>query len=426
MHCSLGKCKEQSVEIGMLLGANLDTFMNHSNGLMASAQSNGKQLWRQDMGSAYPSPGDTRWATHYETIGYILPSLIPSDLNVFGPPLPPTFDEKHSKFPMTYAKWVSINAKENGGALSGTHIQYLFRTLVPGNQNFNARLLALIEFEAAVAVDVSLPIRYGIYQSEGCGPVSFHIADIVEAIHKSFQENWHDMDYPNVQLSLSKNVRNGIQPPTAVFHLAGHALGAAWVEHGIQLSRRCRDHFYTNVYGHQTLPLYRELVIFDPLFFSTKEASWNRQPGNLAESLREWFAICLGRDKKLIDEADLSLLALEVPAMRIRCSQALFPVQNFVGSIDKIDVRCEFTELFWFRACAAHNDCVPTWYKYASKLMILQPTSATVERVFSFLAYFLNPQSAGGVPLVDYIEAQVMLKFNAASREHMAAMCEKR
>ena len=118
MHCALGKCKEQTVEIGMLLGANVDTFMNHSNGLMSSAQSNGKQLWRQDMDSSYPSPGATRWGTHYETVGYILPSLIPSDLNVFGPHLRPTFDEKHPIFPMTYAKWVSVNAKQNGYRLT--------------------------------------------------------------------------------------------------------------------------------------------------------------------------------------------------------------------------------------------------------------------------------------------------------------------
>ena len=404
----------------MLLGANVDTFMNHSNGLMSSAQSNGKLSWRRDMGSCYPSPGETRWGTHYETVGYILPSLIPSDVNVFGPPLPPTFDEQHPIFPMTYAKWVSLNAKENGGTLSGNHIQYLFRTLVPGNAHFNARLLALIEFEAAIAVDVSLAIRYGIYQSEGDGPLSFLVADVVEFIYTSFEENWHAMTYPNVQLSLSKNVRDGIHPSAEGNHLAGPALSAAWVEYGKQLSYRCREHFYANLYGHKTLPLYRELVIFDPLFFSTHEASWNTQPGNLAASLREWFVICLGRGKKLIDENDLALLAAEVPAMRIRCSQALLAVQNFVGSINKIDIRCEFIEVFWLRACAAEQTRVPTWCKYASKLMLLHPTSATVERVFSILGYFLNAQCAGGRPLVDCIEAQVMLKFNSASREHMA------
>ena len=428
MHCSLGKCKEQGVEIGMLLGANFNTFMNHSNGLMSSAQSNGKLIWRRDMGSAYPSPGETRWGTHYETMGYILPSLIPTDPNFIGPALSSTFDEKHPDFPMTYAKWVSINYKDNGGTLSGNHIKYLFQTLVPGNPDFDEHLLALIEFEAAVAVDVSLPIRYGIYQSEGDGPLSFLLVDVIEAIHKSFVEHWDEMTYPNVQFSLLKNVDNGIHPSLpGNNHLAGPALCAAWVDHGIQLARRCRSHFYANVYGHNMLPLYRELVIFDPLFFSTKEASWNTQPGDLADSLREWFVICLDGDKKLIDEHDIDLLAAEVPAMRIRCRDALLAVNNFVGSINKIDVRCEFIELFWMRACtAADKNPVPTWYKYASKLMILQPNSATVERVFSILDYFLNAQCAGGQPLVDYIEAQVMLKFNSASREHLAVMHDKR
>ena len=112
--------------------------------------------------------------------------------------------------------------------------------------------------------------------------------------------------------------------------------------------------------------------------------------------------------------------------MRIRCGDALLSVNNLVGSTKKIDVRCEFIELFWFRAYhSAGKNPVPTWYKYASKLMLLQPNSATVERVFSILDYFLNPQSAGGQPLVDYIETQVMLKFNSASRQHLFDMLDK-
>ena len=427
MHCSLGKCKEQGTEVGMLLGPNFNTFMNHSNGLMFSAQSNGKRLWRQDMGSAYPSPGETRWGTHYETMGYILPSLIPTDPDFIGPPLPPTFDEKHLDFPMTYSKWVSINYKENGGTLGGNHIKYLFQTLVPGNPDFDEHLLALIEFEAALAVDVSLPIRCGIYQSEGDGPLAFLLVDVIEGIHQSFEAHFNEMTYPNVQLSLGKNVDNGIHPSLpGNNHLAGPALRQTWVDHGIELARRCRAHFYVNVYGHKLLPLHRELVIFDPLFFSTKEASWNTQPGNVADSLREWFPICLHGDKELIDEHDIDLLAAEVPAMRIRCGDALLSVNNLVGSTKKIDVRCEFIELFWFRAYhSAEKNPVPTWYKYASKLMLLQPNSATVERVFSILDYFLNPQSAGGQPLVDYIETQVMLKFNSASRQHLFDMLDK-
>ena len=425
MHCALGKCKEFSIEIGMLLGPNINTFMNHSNGLMSSAQSNGKQLWLKHMQSAYPSPGETRWASHYETMAYLLESLLRTDSTFIGPRVRPTFDEKHPEFPMTYAEWVSINFKDNGGTLSGNHITYLFRTLVPGNVDFDERLLALIEFEAAVAVDVSLAIRYAIYQSEGEGPLSFLIAEIVEYTAKSFQENYASMSYPHVQLSLLRNVQKRIHPSLQGNQFADAILRTAWVDYGIELSRRCRDHFYTNVYGHEMLPLHIELAIFDPLNFSKKELVWNTQP-TLAASLREWFVICLDDDKKLISELDIDLLAAEVPAMRIRCRDALVAVDSFKGSYHKIDIRCEFIELFWMRASTAQQNRVPTWYKYASKLMLLHPNSASVERVFSILGYFLNPLCAGGQPLVDYIETQVMLKFNSASREHSNFMHEKR
>ena len=372
LHNSLETCKEQGIEVGMLTGPHFKDFCNHSNGLMSSAQSNGKALWRQYMGSSYPSPGNTRWGTHYETMGYFLPTLLTSDPDFIGPQLRPTFDEEHIPFPMTYANWVSLHFSGNGGTLGGNHIKYLFNTLVPGNDEFDPRLLALTEFEAAVAVDVSISIRYAIYQSEGDGPLAFLLSDILESVHDSFEAHFDGMTYPNVLLSLKKNVAGGFHPTLPDTQPQSPALHDAWVTYGQDLARRCRRHFYEKVYDHTQTPLYRELALFDPLFFSSKEASWNTQD-TVADSLRAWFAICITGDKELIAEQDLDLLAAEVPAMRHRCQEALANVNNFMGSTKKFDVRCNFVELFWFKAHASLKYPVPTWSKYASKLMLLQP-----------------------------------------------------
>ena len=420
LHNALGTSSEAGEEVGRLCGPNANEFFKHSNGLMSSAQSNGKLVWRQDMGSSYPFPGDTRWGSHYETKAYVLSSLLPTataQLQIIGAPNRPNFDS-HDPFPITFAKWTSLHYKENGGTLAGNHISYLFHTLVPGNSEFNARRLALIEFESAVAVDVSLSIRYAIYQAEGDGPISFLISSIVDSVQQTFRENFDGMSYPNVQFSISKNVASGFHPTSLAGVYSAEDLRTAWIAYGKELSGRCRRHIDQKVAGCLTMPLYRELIMFDPYFFYSKDDDWNIYD-TFEDSLSQYFKMLI--EKKLISEADVALLAAEVPALRLLCTSLK---ADEYGPSNKLSRRSSFIQEFWFRARLPAKS-VPTWFKYATKLMLLQPSSATVERVFSILDYLMTDVVAGGRPLVDYIESRVMLKYNSASRQRLAEFLEQ-
>lgn len=61
-----------------------------------------------------------------------------------------------------------------------------------------------------------------------------------------------------------------------------------------------------------------------------------------------------------------------------------------------------------------HKDTLPHWSSLVKKLLLIQPSSASAERVFSLLTNAFGSQQES--PLQDYLEASVMLRYNNAKR----------
>ena len=76
-------------------------------------------------------------------------------------------------------------------------------------------------------------------------------------------------------------------------------------------------------------------------------------------------------------------------------------------------VMCDSEEekLVWW---AAHPDTLPHWVALVRKLLLVQPSSAAAERVFSILNT-LSAQQEGA--LEDYIEASVIIRYNNNQRK---------
>ena len=72
------------------------------------------------------------------------------------------------------------------------------------------------------------------------------------------------------------------------------------------------------------------------------------------------------------------------------------------------DVSTEIDLIAWWKRHAIE---LPKWANAFKKVLLIQPSSAAVERVFSILQRFTVQQQSS---LEDYIELSVMLHFNFA------------
>ena len=93
-----------------------------------------------------------------------------------------------------------------------------------------------------------------------------------------------------------------------------------------------------------------------------------------------------------VNDAMVAALATELP--------------QYIAAADGLVCNNEKEKLTWW---AAHQDTLPQWSALVRKVLLVQPSSASAERVFSLLATLSAQQEAA---LEDYIEASVMVRYN--------------
>ena len=86
-------------------------------------------------------------------------------------------------------------------------------------------------------------------------------------------------------------------------------------------------------------------------------------------------------------------------------------VPDYLAAADGVVMANEEEKLAWW---AAHSDTLPHWAGVVKKLLVIQPSSASAERVFSLLKNAFNDQQDNA--LEDYLEASVMIRYNNAKR----------
>ena len=92
-----------------------------------------------------------------------------------------------------------------------------------------------------------------------------------------------------------------------------------------------------------------------------------------------------------IDAETIEQLMTELPLYLAKCA----------------DTDANFCALKWWKT---NSPELPTWAACAKKVLLVQPSSAAFERVFSLLnSSFQEQQDAA---LQDYIEASLMLQYN--------------
>ena len=92
-------------------------------------------------------------------------------------------------------------------------------------------------------------------------------------------------------------------------------------------------------------------------------------------------------------------LRSEIPALKQELPLYQAAAQDIDPSFDIL--------LFWKR----HENDLPTWAKAARQVLLVQPSSAASERVFSLLRNSFGERQNSA--LQDYIETSLMLQYNS-------------
>ena len=79
----------------------------------------------------------------------------------------------------------------------------------------------------------------------------------------------------------------------------------------------------------------------------------------------------------------------------------------YLAATEDLVINTEKRKVQWWHN---HKDQLPHWISAVKKVLLVQPSSAAAERVFSILKSSFNDQQEQ--PLVDYLQANVMTQYN--------------
>ena len=76
---------------------------------------------------------------------------------------------------------------------------------------------------------------------------------------------------------------------------------------------------------------------------------------------------------------------------------------QYVAAAQDVVISSEEKKVEWWKH---HTEQLPNWSSAVKKVLLVQPSSAAAERVFSILKASFND------PLADYLQASAMLQYN--------------
>ena len=91
--------------------------------------------------------------------------------------------------------------------------------------------------------------------------------------------------------------------------------------------------------------------------------------------------------------------------------QLVEELPNYLAIADGAVVETEEGKVQWW---ATHAAALPNWSAAVKKILLVQPSSASAERVFSLLQNAFNKQQEGA--LEERVETSVMLRYNENKR----------
>ena len=211
-----------------------------------------------------------------------------------------------------------------------------------------------LKLELAATIDVGALFVEATYFLEGDGPLGFACYEKLSAVSQFCQAPC----FPNVRaIATAISEEDPCQNLTALERSA----------------KACFQQAITQFLSKFNVDLYDVMVAFKAArLFCPVRIQWLKPTNVLVESLR------------------------------------VFPFLDSDTTIDglKAELKAELKVDWW----CGHEEQLPRWAFAVKQVLLVQPSSATVERVFSTLKASFNEQQ--NCALVDYLEASVMSLYN--------------
>ena len=220
-----------------------------------------------------------------------------------------------------------------------------------------------LQMELAITVDVGEPFVKATYNLEGDGPLALSAYEHI-CFLDSFASTVH---YPNA---------------AAVAHKLSYGNALVYQQmysYGVSCAKPAYDYFKTKFYSDLKIPLsgFKAARFFDPVKVSELKPT-----------------------SADIDDLKVFPFFLQSTLEGLKAELPLY--------LSKADgVSSEVVKLHWWQA---HEKELPKWSGACKQVLLVQPSSAAAERVFSLLENSFNNRQNSS--LEDYIETSLMLQYN--------------
>ena len=221
----------------------------------------------------------------------------------------------------------------------------------------------LLQVEIAVTIDAGMPFVRATYNLEGDGPLALTCYDAISALNMATRQ----AHYPNLDAIAAHIAAGDVQEESELLQYAKKC-----VEPGI-------TYYFQQISTNMKTPLkaFKAARLFSP--FRLTEI--NPSVANIDALAAFPF-----------------LTSVEIQALKQELPLYQAAAQDVDPSLDPL--------IFWKH----HENDLPTWAKAARHVLLVQPSSAASERVFSLLKNsFTERQNSS---LQDYIETSLMLQYN--------------
>ena len=227
-------------------------------------------------------------------------------------------------------------------------------------------VMSKLRVEIAATVDWGEPFVKACYVLEGDGPLSFECFEVIDKVRASIAVE----NIPNVRGVASLLTR---QPPQHPHHEQWVTYARTCVTSGLDYFN---SQFSTNL--KVVLEIFKSCRLFSP------------------HKVREITPTALTLDQDLacipfFDSSEREGLKNELP--------------TYLSKVADVDEG--YNPLEWWKS---NTTALPCWSLAACKVLLIQPSSAAAERVFSLLKSSFGEQQDKS--LKDYVESSLMLQYN--------------